>query len=55
MKGPTFGLSQQDAEAGGSLTAETRGRVGAASTTTGRTGTARRSGPGKRDGKVQYA
>ena len=52
MKGPTFGLSQQAAEAEGSLTLETQGRVGAALTTTGRAGTARRPGSGKRDGKV---
>ena len=39
-------------EAEGSLTAETRGRVGAALTTTGRVGTARRPGSGKRDEKV---
>ena len=39
-------------EAEGSLTAETRGRVGAALTTTGRAGTARRPGSGKRDEKV---
>jgi hypothetical protein len=31
---------------------EAQGRVGAASTTTGRAGTARRLGPGKRDGEV---
>ena len=36
-------------EAEGSLTVETRGRVGAALTTTGRTGTARRCGSGKQD------
>ncbi len=49
----TCGLSQQAAEAGGSLTLEAQGKVGAASTTTRRTGTARRSGFGKRDEKVQ--
>ena len=38
--------------AGGSLTLETQGRVGAAPTTPGRAGTARQLGPGKRDGKV---
>ena len=32
---------------------ETQGRVGAAPTTTGRAGTARRPGSGKQDGKVQ--
>ena len=52
MEGPTFGLSQQVAEAGGSLTLETQGQVGAAPTTTGRAGTARRLGPGKQDGTV---
>ena len=52
MQGPTYGLSQQAAEAGGSLTPETRGRAGAASTTPGRVGTARRPGSGKRDGEV---
>jgi hypothetical protein len=45
-KDPTLGLSQQVAEAGGSLTLEAQGRVGAASTTTGRVGTTRRLGPG---------
>jgi hypothetical protein len=49
---PTSGLSQQPGEAGGSLTLEAQGRVGAAPTTTGRVGTARRPGPGKQDGKV---
>jgi hypothetical protein len=39
-------------EAEGSLTVETHGRVGAALTTTGRVGTARRPGSGKRDEKV---
>jgi hypothetical protein len=39
-------------EAEGSLTWEMPGRVGAALTTPGRVGTARRSGPGKRDGEV---
>jgi transposase len=39
-------------EAEGSPTAETRGRVGAALTTTGRVGTTRRPGSGKRDEKV---
>src|ERR1019366_9760683 len=52
VKGPTFGLSQQPEEAGGSLNLETQGRVGAALTTTGRVGTARRSGSGKHGGKV---
>jgi hypothetical protein len=53
MKGPTADLSQQTGEAEGSLTLETQGKVGAALTTTGRTGTARRLGSGKQDGKVQ--
>ncbi len=52
-KMPTSGLSQQAGEAGGSLSVEAHARVGAAPTTTGRAGTARRLGPGKRDGKVQ--
>jgi hypothetical protein len=39
-------------EAGGSLTLEVRGRVGAASTTPGRAGTARRSGSGKQGGEA---
>jgi hypothetical protein len=55
MQGPAGGLSQQAAEAEGSLTPEARGRVGAALTTTGRVGTARRPGSGKRDEKVQRA
>ena len=52
MEGPTCGLSQQAAEAGGSLALEAQGGVGAASTTTGRAGTARRLGSGKQDGEV---
>ena len=52
MKGPACGLSQQPAEAEGSLTLEAQGRVGAALTTTGRVGTARRPGSVKQDGKV---
>jgi hypothetical protein len=51
-KGPAAGLSQQAGEAGGSPTLGVQGRVGAAPTTTGRVGTARRPGPGKQDGKV---
>jgi hypothetical protein len=39
-------------EAEGSLSRETPGRAGAALTTTGRAGTARRCGSGKRDEKV---
>jgi Protein of unknown function (DUF5131)/Phage integrase family len=53
MKGPTRGLSQQAAEAGGSPTLEAQGRVGAAPTTTGWASTARWPRPGKRDGEVQ--
>ncbi len=52
MEGPAAGLSQQAGEAEGSLTVETRGRVGAALTTTGRAGTARRPGSGKQDEQV---
>ena len=51
-RAPPVGLSQQAAEAGGSLTSETRGRAGAASTTPGRAGTTRQLGPGKQDGEV---
>jgi hypothetical protein len=51
-KDPSFGLSQQPDEAEGSLILESQGRVGAALTTTGRVGTARRPGSGKQDGKV---
>jgi hypothetical protein len=54
MKGPAAGLSQQFGEAEGSLTVETHGRVGAALTTTGRAGTARRPGSGKQ-GQQVYA
>ena len=50
VKGPASGLSQQAGEAEGSPNAETRGRVEASLTTTGRAGTARRCGSGKRDG-----
>jgi hypothetical protein len=46
------GLSQQAGEAEGSPIREVPGRVGAALTTPGRAGTARRPGSGKRDGKV---
>ena len=42
-------MSQHAGEAEGSLIAGTRGRVGAALTTTGRIGTARRCGSGKQD------
>jgi hypothetical protein len=49
---PATGLSQQAAEAGGSLTLEAQGRVGAAPTTTGRVDTARRPGSGKRGRKA---
>jgi MMPL family len=44
-KASTTGLSQQAGEAEGSLIRETPGRVGAALTTRGRAGTARRPGP----------
>ena len=54
MKGPATGLSQQSGEAEGSLTVEAHGRVGAALTTTGRVGTARRPGSGKQ-GQQVYA
>ena len=47
-----LGLSQQPVEAGSSLTPETRVRVEAAPTKPGRSGTARRAGPGELDGKV---
>ena len=46
------GLSQQPDEAGGSRTLGTQGEVGAAPTTTGRVGTARRPGSGKQDGEA---
>ena len=46
-------LSQQHDEAGGSLSRGTPGRVGAAPTTPGRFGTARRAGFGKQDQKVE--
>ena len=51
MKGPTSDLSQQVAEAGGSLTLGAQEKVGAAPTTTGRTGTARRLGPASKAGR----
>jgi hypothetical protein len=54
MKGPATGLSQQSGEAEGSLTVEAHGRAGAALTTTGRVGTARRPGSGKQ-GQQVYA
>jgi hypothetical protein len=44
--------SQRLVETGGSLIRETPVRVGAAPTTPGRAGTARRRGPGQQDGKV---
>jgi hypothetical protein len=53
MQGPTFGLSQQADEAGGSLTLEAQERARAASTTTERDGTARRFASGKQDGTVE--
>jgi Integrase core domain len=51
-KDPPPSCRSRPDEAEGSLTVETHGRVGAALTTTGRVGTARRPGSGKRDGKV---
>ncbi len=50
MRGPPSGLLQQAGEAGGSLTLEARGWVGAAPTT-GQAGTATRPGSGKRGRK----
>ncbi len=52
MKEPACDLSQQVTEAGGSLILEAQGKVGAAPTTKGRGGTARRPGPDQQDGKV---
>jgi hypothetical protein len=52
LEGPTCGLSQQVVEAGGSPTLGAQRRVGAAPTTAGRVGTARRPVPVKQDGKV---
>ena len=52
MREPACGLSQQAAEVGGSPSLDTQVRVGAAPTTPGRVGTARRLGFGKQDGKV---
>ena len=52
MQDPTSGPSQRATEAGGSLTLETQGRAGAASTTPGRPSTARWVGLGKQDGEV---
>jgi hypothetical protein len=49
----TVVLSQQHDEAGGSLSRGTPGRVGAAPTTPGRSGTARRTGSGKQDQKAE--
>jgi hypothetical protein len=50
-RNPPNGLSQQIAEAGGSLISEMRDQAGAASTTTRRVSTARWLGLGKQDGK----
>lgn len=47
-----MGRRSDPTEAEGSLILEAQGTAGAALTTTGRTGTARRSGSGKRDEKV---
>jgi hypothetical protein len=55
MKGPPLGCRSSPVEAGGSLTWEAAGRVGAAPTTTGRSGTARRAGSGKQARTVQRA
>jgi len=52
VREPTGRLSQQPDEAGGSRSRETTAKVGAASTTTGRVGTARRPGSGKQGGKA---
>ena len=51
MREPTHGLSQQDAEAGGSLTLETQERAGAAPTTTDGVNTIRGSGPASKTGR----
>lgn len=51
-KGSAFWPSQRPDEAGGSRAREVPREVGAAPTTTGRPGTARRGGPAKRDGQV---
>jgi RNA-directed DNA polymerase len=51
-KGSAAGLSQQAGEAEDSPILETRGRVGAVLTTTGRVGTARRPGSGKQGEKA---
>jgi hypothetical protein len=52
-KDPPLGCRSSPVEAGGSLTWEAPGRVGAAPTTTGRSGTARRAGSGKQGRMVQ--
>ena len=54
-RAPPCGLSQQAVEAEGSLTLEAQVRVGAALTTPGRFGTARRAGSGKQDGRCTNA
>jgi hypothetical protein len=51
---PPLTLSQQGGEAGGSLTREAPGRVGAALTKPGRASTARWCGSGERGGE-EYA
>ena len=51
-KGSTPGLSQQPGEAEGSPILEARERVGAALTTAGRVGTARRSGSAQQGGEA---
>src|ERR1700730_8378190 len=52
MREPAFGLSQQVAEVGGSRSLDAQVEAGAAPTTPGRVGTARRLGFGQQDGKV---
>jgi hypothetical protein len=52
MREPACGLSQQVVEVGGSRSLVAQVEVGAAPTTPGRVGTARRPGFGQRDGKV---
>jgi hypothetical protein len=52
VEGPTAGQSQLAGEAEDSPSRETPVRAGAVLTTTGRPGTTRQAGSGKRDGKV---
>jgi transposase-like protein len=51
-KGPPPACRSRSVKLGAAWAQEARARVGAAPTTTGRAGTARRSGSGKQDGKV---